>query len=206
MRARYGKRACCDRNVSVRLLLNLANVVTGLRFRFSDRILVGDGSKIRWSGISLNANNRIVIGRDCIVAARISFDATSGLVSIGDRAYIGASHLVCHSGIRIGNDSVISWGVTIVDHDSHSTKWSERAADIADWHRGRKNWAHVAIAPVVIGDKVWIGFNAIILKGTTIGEGSVIGAGAVVTRDVPPYTIVAGNPAKIIRTLAPDER
>jgi galactoside O-acetyltransferase len=60
--------------------------------------------------------------------------------------------------------------------------------------------------PVKIEDKVWIGFNSIILKGVTVGEGAIVGAGSVVTKDVPPYTIVAGNPARIIRELTPEER
>ena len=184
----------------------LVNQLISLRYRFSPRLAIGEGSKIAWRGISLGHGNRIVIGHHCIISAKISFDATAGVVTVGNNSYIGASHLVCHSAITIGNDAVISWGVTIVDHDSHSTRWSERAPDIADWHRGKKDWSHVAISPVTIGDKVWIGFNVIILKGTTIGEGAIVGAGAVVTHDVPPYTIVAGNPARIIRTLAPDER
>jgi galactoside O-acetyltransferase len=64
----------------------------------------------------------------------------------------------------------------------------------------------VHLAPVKIQDKVWIGFNAIVLKGVTIGEGAVVGAGAVVTRNVPAYTVVAGNPARPIRELTPSER
>ncbi len=56
-------------------------------------------------------------------------------------------------------------------------------------------------APVVIEDHVWIGFNLAILKGVTMGKGAIIGAGSVVTKDVEPFTVVAGNPAKIIKRL-----
>jgi galactoside O-acetyltransferase len=66
---------------------------------------------------------------------------------------------------------------------------------------GVKRWDFVSVRPVRIGDKVWIGFGASILKGVNVGEGSVVGAKAVVTRDVPPYTVVAGNPARVVRQL-----
>jgi len=64
----------------------------------------------------------------------------------------------------------------------------------------------VATAPVKISNKAWIGVRAIVLKGVTIGEGAVVGAGSIVTSDVPPWTIVAGNPARIIRPLTDEER
>lgn len=98
---------------------------------------------------------------------------------------------------------MISWGVTIVDHNSHSVEWSHRKNDVLDWAKGQKDWSHVKVAPVTIEDRVWIGFNAIILKGVTLGEGAIVAAGAVVTKDVPPYTVVAGNPAQVIRRLEP---
>jgi galactoside O-acetyltransferase len=71
---------------------------------------------------------------------------------------------------------------------------------------GKKVWTHVERQPVTIESKAWIGFNVIILKGVTIGEGAIVGAGSVVTKDVPPYTIVGGNPARVIREIPPDER
>lgn len=106
----------------------------------------------------------------------------------------------------MGDDVVISWGVTIVDHNSHSLSWPERANDVLDWGRGTKDWQNVKIAQVQIDNKVWIGFNAIILKGVAIGEGAIVAAGAVVTKDVPPYSVVAGNPARVIRTLTGSEQ
>jgi galactoside O-acetyltransferase len=144
---------------------------------------------------------KVFIGKDSIIKCRIDFDSPDGVVSFGDRTYIGYSHIVCYSNIKLGNDVIVSWGVTIVDHNSHAIKWSERSEDILDWSKGRKNWKNVKIANVVIEDKVWIGFNAMILKGVTVGEGAIIAAGAVITKDVPPYTIVGGNPAKVIRKI-----
>jgi galactoside O-acetyltransferase len=89
----------------------------------------------------------------------------------------------------------------VVDHDSHALDWNERASDVADWAGGRKDWARVRRASVVIEDKTWIGFGACILKGVRVGEGAVVGAMSVVTRDVPAYTVVAGNPARVVRKL-----
>lgn len=104
--------------------------------------------------------------------------------------------------ISLGDDVVISWGVTIVDHNSHAIEWSQRANDVLNWGKGTKDWTNVTIAPVQIQNKVWIGFNASILKGVTIGEGAIVAAEAVVTKDVPAYSVVAGNPAMVVRTLS----
>ena len=66
-------------------------------------------------------------------------------------------------------------------------------------------WVHADSAPIVIGDSVWIGEYAAILKGVTIGTGAVVASHAVVTKDVPPYTVVAGNPARVVKELENDE-
>jgi galactoside O-acetyltransferase len=144
---------------------------------------------------------KVSIGCDSLVHCRISFDSNQGQVIVGDRSYLGLCNLVCYRRIEIGNDVMIAWGVTIVDHNSHSLSWEQRKDDVANWRAGTKNWDNVAHAPVIIKDKAWIGFNVSILKGVTIGEGAVVGACAVVAKDVPPFTLVAGNPASVIRTL-----
>lgn len=146
------------------------------------------------------------VGANSMINCRILFDAIGGNVTIGNRCFIGASLLVCHTALTLGDDILISWGVTIVDHDSHSLYWEERCDDVSNWMRGHKNWDHVSVKPVTIGNKAWIGFGASILKGVTVGEGAVVAANAVVTRDVPPYAVVAGNPARIVRTLDPSGR
>ena len=187
----------------MRLVAAVLNALYWVPQRSSGGVRLAAGSRLyRWR-VSLGAGrNRVVIGRHSIVQCRISFDGASGRVSIGDRTYIGAGHIVCHTAVSIGSDVIISWGVTVVDHDSHALSWALRSEDVERWRRGRKSWEHVTIRPVTIGDKVWIGFGASILKGVSIGEGAVVGAGAMVTRDVPPYALVGGNPARIIRQLA----
>ncbi len=100
-------------------------------------------------------------------------------VSVGDRTQIHAGERV-----EIGAGTLISWDCVIMDRDYHHPDGgAERTA------------------PVRIGRNVWIGCRSIILKGVTIGDGAVIGAGAVVTRDVPAGMLAVGNPARVIRPV-----
>jgi acetyltransferase-like isoleucine patch superfamily enzyme len=70
-------------------------------------------------------------------------------------------------------------------------------------HGRQHDWSHSAMAPILIKRGAWVGARSIILKGVTVGEGAVVGMGSVVTSDVPPRTIVAGNPARVIREIGP---
>ncbi|GBO51698.1 acetyltransferase, CYSE/LACA/LPXA/NODL family [Pseudanabaena sp. lw0831] len=135
----------------------------------------------------------------------ICFDGDNATIAIGKRVFMNG-YLIAAQSIEIGDDVLISWGVTIVDHNSHAISFSERSQDVVNWRLGKKDWTNVKIAPIKISNKVWIGFNSIILKGVTIGEGAIVGAGSVVTKDVPAWTIVAGNPARVIREILEDER
>lgn len=158
-------------------------------------------ARVRYHGMAAGAAIRLEIGEGSIFEGRISCDRAGAEIRIGRHSSVGGSHLVCAERIEIGDDVLISWNCTILDHHSHALEWSQRAPDVRDWYAGRKDWTHVRIAPVRIDDKAWIGFNAIILPGVRIGTGAVVGAGSVVTRDVEPFTVVAGNPARPIRRL-----
>ena len=164
-------------------------------------VCLGNNSTVNYMHIFMKKKCQVVIGDNTMQEARIYFDKENAIVSIGNRCFIGYSKIVCSENVTIGDDVLISWGCTIVDHNSHSIYWDERCDDVINWIHGKKNWSNVNIKPVKIGNKVWIGFNSIILKGVNIGEGAIVGAGSVVTKDIPPYTIVAGNPAKIIRKI-----
>ena len=91
----------------------------------------------------------------------------------------------CKEEIRIGKGVAIARGVTIIDSDAHEICISNEIQSMS--------------APVNIGEHVWIGTGATILKGVTIGNGAIVATGSVVTRNVPPQTIVAGVPARIIK-------
>jgi galactoside O-acetyltransferase len=175
--------------------------VLGLRLLRQGVVEVGQGTTLVWRRVKRAAGNRLTIGERSIVHANIRFEETGGVVRIGSRTFIGKGDLVCYRRIDIGDDVIMSWGITISDHDSHSVEWQHRQKDVLQWREGCKDWTHVAHAPVVVADKVWIGFNASILKGVTIGEGAIVGACSVVTRDVMPFSVVAGNPARVVRTL-----
>lgn len=108
-------------------------------------------------------------------------------ISIGDNTYFaGDCKIYASEEIRVGSDCAIAWGLTLIDTDFHSVKIDNKE---------RKN-----SAPIKIGNHVWIGANCSILKGVTIGEHSVIAAGSIITSDIPPGSVAAGNPAKVIKS------
>lgn len=190
----------------ISILRWLANVLFSMVRRHQGIVDVGAGSKIDWRFIRLEKNSSLLVGRDSIFSATTRFERNCGEIVVGDRCFVGRSNFICHTRITIDNDVIISWGVTIVDHNSHSLLAIDRSVDVKNWASGLKDWKNVTCSPVHIKEKAWIGFNVIILKGVTIGCGAIIGAGSVVTKDIPPYCVAAGNPARVIRELSPDER
>jgi acetyltransferase-like isoleucine patch superfamily enzyme len=167
-------------------------------------IQIGQRSYLSRLQLRAQAGDRIILGDDTIVSASLRTDRSPATISVGSRTQIGGkSLLVAAERITVGDDVLVSWGVTILDHHSHALDWEHRRHDVLAWAQGRKDWSHVSIKPVVISDKAWIGTGAMILPGVTVGEGAIVGAGSVVTKDVAPWTAVGGNPARLIRELSP---
>jgi len=161
-----------------------------------------------WRRVRISHPNCLLhIGEGTIIDGTILTEKSDAKITLGKDTYIGGSHLISAYEIEIGDDVLISWGCWIYDHNSHALAWSERKNDVKDHYHGRKkDWSCVKSAKVTICDKAWIGFNAIILKGVTVGEGAIVASGSVVSKDVPSWTIVGGNPAKIIRDISESER
>ncbi len=190
---------------SLRKLANGLDNLTPSKYMLSKSLKIHSSSNLNKSGVRLKGNCAISIGEHSQIAGSLIFDKENASISIGNRVFMSGT-LIAAQSIELGDDILIAWGITVVDHNSHSISFSKRSNDVVNWRSGIKDWTHVTIAPVKISNKVWIGFNSIILKGVTIGEGAVVAAGSVVTKDVPPWTIVAGNPARVIREIPEHER
>ena len=147
---------------------------------------------------------RIQVGERSVIEGELFVFAKAGSISIGDYCFIGReSRIWSANSLKIGNRVLISHNVNIHDTNSHPLSAVSRHDEfkgMVDQTQSMEKF-DIPTGAVTIEDDVWIGFNAIVLKGVTIGRGAVVAAGSLVTKDVPPYTLVGGNPARIIRKL-----
>jgi acetyltransferase-like isoleucine patch superfamily enzyme len=179
----------------------------------------------QWDYSSLPSNIRI--GQDCWIERRDSFGSfrsqqnpglvlgdrvriytwatfnvePTGRLEIADDSILVGPTFMCAERITVGQRVVISYQVTIADSDFHPIDPEGRKRDaVANAPFGDRSQRPAYLSrPVVIEDEVWVGIGAIILKGVCIGRGARIGAGAVVTSDVPPGAMIVGNPARVVR-------
>lgn len=147
----------------------------------------------------------IRLGRHVSCYAGCSFSISENAqVTVGDFTLLNGALVMCEDRIDIGSHCLISWNVGIADSDFHPLDPAQRLVDahaLAPFFKDRPPRPKLKTAPVKVENNVWIGMNAVILKGVTIGENSVVAAGAVVTKPVPPNTVVAGNPAVAVKVL-----
>ncbi len=128
----------------------------------------------------------------------------AGRVSLGRCALLTAALVICDEWIEIGAHALISWNVVIMDSHRVSIDPAARGEllrSIAREPSRRLPDGCGSPRPVRMGDNVWIGFDSVILPGVTIGDGAIVGCRSVVDRDVEPYTVVGGNPARVIKRL-----
>jgi acetyltransferase-like isoleucine patch superfamily enzyme len=162
------------------------------------------------TGVASIANNggnpdAIYIGANSAVVGRIIIFPQGGRVTIGQKCFVGeGTRIWSSSSVTIGNYVLIAHNVDIHDNISHSLSWRERRAEIDNMLPHLGAYTHtfdLQAAPVVIEDDVWIGFGASVVGGVRIGRGAIVGAGTIVTKDVPAFTLVVGNPMRVIRRL-----
>lgn len=132
-----------------------------------------------------------------------------GTVKVGSYTVLNGTIIVCNDQVTIGNHCLIAWGSVITD------SWSDfKSATIAKRREvlrfaatdARRRLLPVDTPrPVVLEENVWVGFDAVILPGVTLGRGCIVGSKTIVSEDVPPYGVVVGNPSRLIRYLDPDD-
>lgn len=170
------------------------------------------GADVRFGAMARVHNpktrDQIAVGARTLVDGELLIHDYGGRIQIGESCYIGmGTRIWSGDHVRIGDHVFIAHNATITDTNAHQLDASERAAhyqrtvvEARPFEKGS-----IETAPVVIGAHAWINFNVAILKGVTIGEGAIIGAGSVVTKHIPPYVLCAGNPARVIRALRADD-
>ncbi len=151
----------------------------------------------------------VEIGRGASTYLGTMFDVSErGQVKLGNYVLMHGARVICDAEITIGDYTLISWNVLLMDSYRIPLHAKTRRNELEKVpHRAQRYLSSNGDArPIRIGSNVWIGFDVCILPGVTIGEGAIIGARSVVTRDVPPFSIVAGNPAQFLRDVRSEER
>lgn len=155
------------------------------RISLGDRVAVDDFTLIDASGAS---DGGVTIGDDVIISRNCVIQAKTGPLSLGHKTDIGCNTVISSgNGIFIGNSVLIAANCYIGGGRYLSDRLDIPMMDQGVYSNG----------PVVIEDDVWLGAGATVLDGVTVGRGAIIGAGAVATKDVPPYAIVTGIPARV---------
>ena len=150
-------------------------------------------------GGNIHIGNNNSFGHGLFLTTWHSSLCENPMIKIGDNCAIGAyNHITCINKIVIGDGFLSGKWVTITDNSHGDT-------DFSSLKIGPTKRPLVSKGPVIIENNVWIGDKATILPGVTIGEGSVVAANAVVTKDVPPFSVVAGVPARIVNNHSKDE-
>ena len=131
----------------------------------------------------------------------------NGKIEIGDYSFVNGCTLICSNHISIGKYVMIAWGAVLYDNYLTSDLNQKQRAEILmnNSHSENREMPFSGSSSIIIEDNVWIGFDAIIKPGTTIGRGSVIGSKSVVSGEIPPYSVVVGNPGRIIKNLEPTD-
>lgn len=182
------------------MLIRLLRKLRGIK-KYSDNVVILNDTIISGMVSPQYSTSKISIGSGCLIEGILATHTPNAQISIGNNVFIGNNSLLGSAcSITVEDNVLISFDCLIQDSDNHSSVSKERLTDTYDWKNGRQHrWDLTPMKPIHIKKLAWIGAKSIILKGVTIGEGSVVAAGSVVTKDVAPYTIVGGNPARFIK-------
>lgn len=172
--------------------------------QFDDGAEIAAAVRLGFGARLINRADRptVRIGRETVIRG-ILRNEQSGRITIGERVYIGDGVLIsAMANIVIGAETLIAHGVQLFDNDTHPLDAEDRALDF------RRKLGHKVPAPAAIakadlhiGRGCWLGMNSMVMKGVTIGDGTVVAGGSVVTKDLPPGVVAGGNPAHPLRNI-----
>ena len=153
------------------------------------------------------AQCNITVGSDCLLQGLLVTETDTSEIRVGNNVFIGSNTVIdCALQVIIEDDVLVSYQCLFLDNNNHSNDIRARRNDLPDVKYGRPyNWEEIPSKSIRICRGAWSGARSIILKGVTVGEGAIVGAGSVVTKDVPPYTVVAGNPARVVKVVSPSD-
>ncbi len=163
------------------------------KLRYGQKVSFGKGiiinHKFKFSG-----KGRLLIGNNCNLWAHhepntFQTFSQNAVISIGENNRLNGTTIQCKTAITIGNDCLIG-SCMLIDQDFHSIHATKR-----------NNPEFIKSAPITIGNKVWLAGQSAILKGVTVGDEAVVAFRAVVTKNVPPKTVAAGNPAQVVKEI-----
>ena len=189
------------------------------KFMIPEDVLLMDTFRVEFFAPNHQTMPALQIGFRSMLYNTFQFEAVTGSAVMGERCFtlpttvirLGPGLGYAGPNLIVGND-VFLGARSVYDNNGHSYDIRQRTADLLQAEDDflacgsgavHKDWGTVPMAPIRIEDHVWVGQDAVILKGVTIGKGAVVGAFSVVTRDVEPWTVVAGNPARLVKRLAP---
>lgn len=170
---------------------NAIVIGTNHLYGLHSRIGLTDGAK----------KENVILEDNCWLFGQISVQS-QGKVIMHEYSKMGeGSNIMCVDKVEIGAYTAIADNTTICDNNNHPVHPEFRKQmRISNYYSDMRKWKHSTHAPIIIGENCWIGSNVRICKGVRIGDNAVIAACSVVTKDVPANSIVAGNPAKVVKT------
>lgn len=185
------------------ILLQLGRKVKKIQLKiFNPEVSLGPGVIVDYKTVVISKGNKITLGENVYIRsdsrgyqagmpfpATLLTDVKNATISIGSNTRIVGAYIHAQDSIVMGKNCLIASGVNILDSNGHQVYSTNRTVNRDTPEK------------IVLGDNVWVGINAIILKGTTIGSNSIVAAGSVVKGTFPDNTLIAGNPAKVVKTL-----
>lgn len=168
--------------------------------RLGDSYEISPGTTVSFD-YGANKDNIVLHNHVSLLGCHL-ISVNNGRIELGDYVKIGSgSKILSVDSIKIEDYTAIATDVTIVDNNNHPINPDFRLfMRMTEHHSDARSWTHSDHKPILIGKNCWIGSDVRIQKGVTIGDNSVIAACSVVTKDVPANCIVAGNPAKVVKT------